>query len=547
MDQKKRQHVAIYARVSTEEQAEHGYSIEAQIDEIRRFCERNGKEVLWPPYVDRGVSGKEMTKRLELQRLLADAEKGLFNEVVTWKLNRLSRKQKDLLEIVERLSRHNVSYRSCTENFETETSTGRLLFQLLGSIGEFERNTIVENVSMGLKQRARQGYHNGGQCLGYEPTLDGSDKRVIQIVPHEAELVRKIFDWYASGRGCRSIVNELNREGYRTKRNNTFSTCAIREIVTNPLYVGKIRYGRYERWSEKRRKGKSDEPIIVDGRHEAIITEDVWERSQEIFKQRSKANPKVHAGVALLTSILRCPECGSPMVASNSQYKLKDGSKATRRYYSCGKFRDQGSSVCHANSVRVDYAEKYVLDRIREVVLNPKMIQDVLAAASRKQQLAQQAIREEIPGLEDALDKIAKRRERLMEAFEDAIIERSTLTRRMADLEAEEQRLLERKAEVDQLLEAVAGDVLAADKVRVLLGKIDKLLARAKEDQRKVLLQFFIREIVVKERKIERIEFQFDPQTVEHFFEQDPSAISAEGSLFSFWRSKRKGLLSFAI
>lgn len=148
--------VAIYARVSTEEQAEQGYSIDAQLEALNAYC-RASRKIVYKEYVDRGISGKSIKGRLALQELLADAEKGLFDEVLVWKINRLARNQIDLLRIVDALNRQNVSFRSFTENFETETPMGKFALQMMGAVGELERNTIVDNVKLGMKQRARTG------------------------------------------------------------------------------------------------------------------------------------------------------------------------------------------------------------------------------------------------------------------------------------------------------------------------------------------------------------------------------------------------------
>ena len=278
--------VAIYARVSTEEQAEHGYSIDAQLDTLRLDCQRLGKVVVGE-YVDRGVSGKEMTKRHELKRLLRDADNRAFDEVIVWKINRMSRKTKDLLEIVEQLNRNNIYFRSYSENFETETPMGRFALQMMGAVGELERNTIVENVRLGLKQRARMGLHNGGSCLGYKSVeLAESDRKSkktkLVIVLDEAVVVRKIFEMYAAGKGFRAIANQLNREGHKTKKDNTFGSDSIREIITNPVYVGMVRYNRFEGWSEKRRRGKNPNPILTEGKHEAIISKELWYKVQNL-------------------------------------------------------------------------------------------------------------------------------------------------------------------------------------------------------------------------------------------------------------------------
>lgn len=159
--------VAIYARVSTTEQAEEGYSIDEQQRLLTEWCDKNGY-IVHEVYADRGINGKSVKKRPALIKLLADAQNKLFDVVLVWKTNRLARNILDLLKIVEVFDQNYISFRSYTENHETETSQGKLQFHMLAAIAEFERNTISENVKMGMLARVREGKWNGGIVLGYD-------------------------------------------------------------------------------------------------------------------------------------------------------------------------------------------------------------------------------------------------------------------------------------------------------------------------------------------------------------------------------------------
>lgn len=230
--------VAIYVRVSTEEQAEHGYSIDAQLNQLRKYCELYGN-IVFREYVERGVSGKSIAKRFELQKMLRDAEEGLYDEVLVLRFNRLARNTVDLLQIVEHLRKHNISFRSFAENFETDTPMGKFALSMMGAVGELERDTILGNSKMGSHQRVSTGGHIARAPLGYKVVVLSSSgrKRVtrIDIVPEEAAIVKRIFDQFASGRGLKSIANELNHDGLVTKAGNSFSICAIRDIIENPF------------------------------------------------------------------------------------------------------------------------------------------------------------------------------------------------------------------------------------------------------------------------------------------------------------------------
>lgn len=130
---------------------------------------------------------------------------------------------------------------------------------------------------------------------------DPSGRSKVIVVEAEAIIVRKIFELYAAGRGLKSIANELNHSGYKTRIGNTFSTTAIKEILNNPFYNGKIRYNRYENWSDKQRRGKNAEPIIADGNHEAIISDVLWEKVQFLLQKKSFTPSRIFDGEFLLS------------------------------------------------------------------------------------------------------------------------------------------------------------------------------------------------------------------------------------------------------
>lgn len=208
--------VAIYARVSTTEQAEEGYSIDEQERLLTEWCERNGY-IVHEVYADRGISGKSITNRPALVQLLDDAKHKKFDVVLVWKTNRLARNILDLLKIVEVFEQSYISFRSYTESLETETSSGKLQFHMMAAIAEFERNTISENVKMGMLARAREGKWNGGRVLGYdlEDISNQGDKRKhtkLVINEKEAKTVKRIFELYIAGNGYKAIANRVNKE-----------------------------------------------------------------------------------------------------------------------------------------------------------------------------------------------------------------------------------------------------------------------------------------------------------------------------------------------
>ncbi|GBY95711.1 cassette chromosome recombinase CcrB [Staphylococcus aureus] len=414
MDKMKKKLVGGYIRVSTERQVE-GYSIEGQITQIEQYCQFNSYELV-DIYADRGISGKSMN-RPELQRMLNDAKNGKLDCVMVYKTNRLARNTSDLLTIVEELHRQNVEFFSLSERMEVKNSTGKLMLQTLASFSEFERNTILENIYNGQHQRALKGYYQGNLPLGYNNIPD--NKKELMINQHEANIVKYIFESYAKGHGYRKIANALNHKGYVTKKGNPFSINSITYILVNPFYIGKIQFAKYKDWNEKRRKGLNDKPIIADGKHPPIISQELWDKVQSRKKQVSQ-KPQVHGkGTNLLTGIIHCPQCGAPMAASNTTNTLKDGTKKRIRYYSCSNFRNKGSKVCSANSVRADVIEKYVMDQILEIVKSDKVLKQVVERVNQDNQVDVAALNHDIAYKQQQFDEVNIKLKNLVQTIED--------------------------------------------------------------------------------------------------------------------------------
>ncbi|MCD9063405.1 cassette chromosome recombinase CcrB [Staphylococcus saprophyticus] len=415
MQQLKQKRVGIYVRVSTEMQSAEGYSIDGQINQIKEYCNFHHFEVK-DIYADRGISGKSMN-RPALQRMLHDANKGHIDCVMVYKTNRLARNTSDLLKIVEDLHKQNVEFFSLSERMEVNTSSGKLMLQILASFSEFERNNIVENVVMGQTRRAQEGYYQGNLPLGYDKIPDS--KHELMINQHEANIVKYIFESYAKGHGYRKIANALNHKGYVTKKEKPFSIGSITYILSNPFYIGKVQFAKYKDWNEKRRKGLNDKPIIAEGKHAPIISQGLWDKVQARKKQVSQ-KPQVHGkGTNLLTGIVHCPQCGAPMAASNTTNTLKDRTKKRIRYYSCSNFRNKGSKVCSANSVRADVIEKYVMDQLIEIVKSDKVINQVVKRVNKDNQVDIAALNHDVAYKEQQFDEINTKLKNLVQTIED--------------------------------------------------------------------------------------------------------------------------------
>jgi site-specific DNA recombinase len=515
--------VAIYARVSTTEQAEEGYSIDEQSRLLREWCDQQGYEV-YNVYADRGISGKNITGRPSLQQLLNDSKKGKFDIVLVWKTNRLSRDILDTLKIVKVFEKHGVLFKSYTENFETETPQGQMQLHLMAMLAEYERKNIAENVRMGMIARAKEGSWNGGQVLGYDTVEMPSENKKrkstkLVINEKEAQTVRRIFQLYLDGNGYKSIANTVNKEGHRSKKNNYFSINAIKTILTNPIYVGYIRYNVRRNWTQKRRNNINPNPVIERGHHKPIISEDVWRKAQTILEKRSNKPNRVHSGEYPLTGILKCPACGAGMVLGRTTNRNKDGTKRVLEYYVCGAWKNKGTAVCHSNGIRTAYADEYVLNRIGHFTANDNLIKDVVNHINKGITNNSDPIQKEYQHLKKLIDSIQSKKDKTLGLFEEGILNKAELVDRLAKLNEEKQILEGRLSPLEKQFSLVNQQEISFNMVKTVM---DNFMKNYKDsltvEQRKHLLQLIIKKITIAEnKKIDTIQIQLNNNVVKHF------------------------------
>lgn len=514
---------AIYARVSTLEQAEEGYSIDEQVRVLREMCEREGY-VVHKEYVDRGKSGKNIKGRPALQQLLHDANSKDFELVLVWKVNRFSRKTKDLLNIVEELEGKNIVFRSYTENYETATPAGKMQFRMLAVIAEFERDNIAQNVKMGMLARAKEGSWNGGQVLGYDVvSVPGENRKrklsTLVINPTEAQTVRKVFDLYVEGNGYKSIANKLNNEGHRTKKNKDFSINGVKTILSNPLYAGFIRYNVRRDWNEKRRNNINPNPVIEKGQHEAIISEETWEKAKNIMASRSGKPNRIHDGEFPLTGIMKCPACGAGMVIGRTTNTLKDGTKKVLEYYVCGAWKNKGSAVCRSNGVRTDYADPYVLEKLSNIATSDVLIEQIVERINNKKERDSSPLQHEYETLKKALESNQQKKEKVLGLYEDDLIQKADLVQRLSTLNEEKERLEERLSPIELQMGQGGTQLINFSMVKQVMQNFKSAYQESlTREQRKRLMHLLIRQITINEdRKIDTIQIQLNKEVAKHF------------------------------
>jgi site-specific DNA recombinase len=372
-----KQNIALYLRVSTEDQAKEGYSLEVQREYLESFATREGYEV-FKIYSDDGISAYS-TRRPALQALLADARAKRFELVLVHKIDRFSRNLKDLLMLVDELSSYGVAFKSATEPFDTSTSAGKLMFQQLGSFAEFERNRIAERVFPGMIKGVQQGNWQGARFAPFGYAYNKA-KKLLEVEEREASIVKLIYTMYISGKSTHDIAAYLDRKGYKTRTGKQFYNKFICDILKNQIYTGKIVWNK--KHYDKNQKTKKyykyirNDPskiIVAQGRHKAIVDdEDFAEVQRRLAEKKKTWRPRVKNKEYLLTGLLTCSKCNHKYngvsTISNHRTNIK------KRWYRCsGPYANH--IRCTNRSVKAEDIEPEVTKVVAQLVQNERLKQ----------------------------------------------------------------------------------------------------------------------------------------------------------------------------
>jgi site-specific DNA recombinase len=359
---------AIYTRKSTEEGLQQEFnSLDAQREAGEAYIksqQHEGWVCLPTKYDDGGYTGANMD-RPALRQLIADIEAGKVDCVVVYKVDRLSRSLLDFARIMEAFDRHKIAFVSVTQAFNTATSMGRLILNVLLSFAQFEREMISERTRDKIAAARRKGKWSGGlPILGYTV----KDTKLV-VDEAEAAQVRQIFEMYVEHEALLPVVTELNRRGWTTKRWSTkkgierggriFTKNSLYALLTNVTYIGQVRH----------------KEEIHPGEHQAIVPDKLFQRAQTLLQRNGHSGGRAvrNKHGALLRGLLRCGSCGCAMSHTYT-------SKGTRlyRYYVCGTAKQRGYSQCPAPTVPANEIERFVVEQIKCIGRDPTIIAETV-------------------------------------------------------------------------------------------------------------------------------------------------------------------------
>ena len=352
----------IYTRVSTAAQTE-GYSLEAQQERLREYADYKNLEIAGE-YCDAGKSGKSIVGRPAFLQMLDDisSEKDNISFVLVFKLSRFGRNAADILKSLQLLEDYEVDLICVEDAIDSSTPGGKLTLTILSAVAEIER----ENINVQFMAGKMQKILNGGWPGGPAPYGYRSVNKELVVEPEEAEIVKLIFDRYIQDDGTMNgVAIWLNNNGYsRISKGEVkpFTYDFIVNVLDNPTYHGKINY--FRRTNIKGIRKNPKDAVEVDGIHEAIIDEDLWQQAREKREASSGRQEKVDEPdrVSLLSGLIKCPACGNGLIATKNKHvnKNRGGHYKTIHYYSCRYYRKSAGRTCEFkhtyNQAKIDSA-----------------------------------------------------------------------------------------------------------------------------------------------------------------------------------------------
>ena len=518
MNQEKKK-VYVYTRVSTAMQID-GYSLEAQRTRMRAFAEFNEYEIAGE-YEDAGKSGKSIEGRDEFNRMMEDIKTGKddVSFVLVFKLSRFGRNAADVLSTLQTMQDFGVNLICVEDGIDSSKDAGKLMISVLSAVAEIERENIRVQTMEGRIQKARDGKWNGG----FPPYGYNLKNGVLEINEEEAPAIRTIFEqWVSTDIGANGLAKYLENHGIRkiprhNGKNPLFDAALIRKIIKNPVYCGKIAYGR--RKTEKvhgtRNEYKlveQDDYLVVDGLHEGIVSEEMWNQAQ--VKMIAQAKKYEHVNKAkdtrthLLSGLVKCPICGAGMYGNKSIKHRKDGTKYKDFFYYGCKHRTmtRGHKCDYKKQINEDVLNAAVVEVITKLVANPRfasMMQEKInmkvdttvidqeITALEKQLKQSYAVKRKTLEEIEALDPDGRHYKRLKADLDDR------LYRMYDNIDDQEQSLIEARAKK----QSIESEKVTGDNIYKILIYFDKFYSLMNEEERRKLMESLIEEIQIYEER----------------------------------------------
>ncbi|MDD5644713.1 MAG: recombinase family protein [bacterium] len=490
--------VALYARVSSEKQAENDLSISAQLKALRKHAEKNGWTI-YKEFIDEAESALS-ANRPAFQEMIATAKKKEppFQMILIWKFSRFARNREDSIIYKSLLRKHGVTVVSMNEQVD-DSPAGKLLEGIIEVIDEFYSMNLAEDTIRGLRENANRGFQNGSIPVGYKAkkVMDGTNERT-KLEPDEtfAPIVQRIFDLCTRGNGIKEIANILNREGLKTNKGKAWSNSTVQYILKNEAYTGTLVYGKKS--SSKLRTNGKHEAIRLEDNHPALVNRETYLYALELMSKRSPkvAHPQTLISEYLLSGLIECGKCGAKMFGS----KAKSGKFS---YYACHNYVKRGKTVCNAKLINKKKIEALVIERLKTHILTEENLMELMNMVLDEMNANKKDSQQQLDTIEKQLEALRGKQGKLYNSLETGKLDVDDLAPRIKEIKAQIDTLETKRNEVIEEIQAPSSLPFNAKNLKDYVQDLADLLSKGSIVEQKSFLRSFIERIVVNHPEAE--------------------------------------------
>lgn len=471
--------VTFYARVSTDKE-EQLNSLENQVQYFTEFIRSRPNWTYVEGYVDEGISGASTKKRDNFLRMIADAKAGLFDFIITKEISRFSRSTLDSIRYTQELLEHDVGVLFQNDNINTLDSDSEFRLVVMAGVAQDEIRKLSERLKFGFRQAIKNGHVLGNDKLW------GYDKKdcVLTINETEAKVVRRIFHLYANEQmGIRRISQQLFDEGFTSRKGNAFNVLTIRHILENPKYKGWYCANKSQTVDYRSKRkiflDESEWVMYPDPSIPAIVSEELWDRANVLYKQRS-AQMMSHQSAAEFHN--RYPYSGKIICEEHgtSFYRqVLNSSKGKKEVWQCRVYRNRGRAACSAPQMRTSELNKIMAEIFSQMIHNKQEIVDAVVKVI--QSVPQEHdFQQDIRRMESELSAIHAKKDRLLDMSIEGVISTvefkqrndgfnqqiQTLGQQLAILKAEEEKSLISTEQLNKIKATLEDDLSFQNGIR---------------------------------------------------------------------------------
>lgn len=481
---------ALYARASSEKQAEKDLSLPAQLKTLREYALKRNWTIV-EEFIDEAESART-ADRPAFQRMITSAKlkEPPFQIILVWKLNRFARNREDSIIYKSLLRKRGIQIISINENLD-EGPTGKLLEGIIESIDEFYSANLSQDTIRGLKENAMRGFWNGGvPPYGYTfefVKVNTNTKRRLTLKENEAKIVKEMFAMSLKGEGIKDIAKKFNREGIHKRTGRPWSNTTVSYVLRNPIYTGNLY------WHEARHNPNAENPVItIPNTHPMIIPEYVFQqvRKKIYARTRQVINSRVLTSPHLFSGFLRCKKCGRSMTC----VPAKSG-KYT--YYTCQTYMKNGRDYCNQKMLPAKKIEPLVISTLKDIVLSEENLKQLHWIINDEAKVFNDEYKQELAKLDALITEKFTRRAKLYEGIETGTFDLKDISPRLKNLNDEIAAIEAQKNDLIKKNHSQQGFYINDEDMRPYVEDLRETLLQGTVAQRRDFLRTFLKRIEV--------------------------------------------------